>query len=84
MKDAHPSGPIVSQSVPEPNHMQNIDPTVLVDRDGRVCMLWGTFGRLRGMEHESDMVTQKGHGFCMKTLTGLFEASRIIRRGETC
>jgi hypothetical protein len=49
-KDAHPGGPVISQSVPELNHVQNIDPTVLVDRDGRVYMYWGTFGRLRGIE----------------------------------
>jgi len=51
-KDAHPSGPIVSQSVPETNNIQNIDPTVWVDTDGRVYLYWGTFGRLRGMELE--------------------------------
>lgn len=82
-KDAHPSGPIVSQSVPETNHIQNIDPTVLVDRDGRVYMYWGTFGRLRGMELEPDMVTPKGHEFNVTTLTGFFEASRIFRRNDT-
>ncbi|MGA8939511.1 MAG: family 43 glycosylhydrolase [Acidobacteriaceae bacterium] len=82
-KDAHPSGPIVSQSVPETNHIQNIDPTVLVDRDGRVYMYWGTFGRLRGMELEPDMVTPKGHEFTVSTLTGFFEASRIFRRNDT-
>jgi Glycosyl hydrolases family 43 len=82
-KDAHPSGPIVSQSVPEPNRIQNIDPTVLVDHDGRVYMYWGTFGRLRGMELEPDMVTPKGQEFNVRTLTGFFEASRIFRRGDT-
>jgi beta-xylosidase len=82
-KDAHPGGPIVSQSVPEPNHIQNIDPTVLLDRDGHVYMYWGTFGRLRGIELEPDMVTPKGHEFSVTTLTGFFEASRIFRRGDT-
>lgn len=82
-KDAHPSGPIVSQSVPQTNHIQNIDPTVLVDRDGRVYMYWGTFGRLRGIELESDMVTPKNHEFSVSTLTGFFEASRIFRRNDT-
>ena len=82
-KDAHPSGPILSQSVPEPNDIQNIDPTVLVDRDGRVVLYWGTFGRLRGLELASDMVTPKGHEFSVKTLTGFFEASRIFRRKDT-
>jgi hypothetical protein len=69
--------------MPEPNHIQNIDPTVLVDRDGRVYMYWGTFGRLRGIELEPDMVTPKGHEFSVTTLTGFFEASRIFRRGDT-
>lgn len=82
-KDAHPSGPIVSQSVPELNDIQNIDPTVLVDNDGRVYLYWGTFGKLRGMELESDMVTPKGKEFSVTTLTGFFEASRIFRRKDT-
>lgn len=82
-KDAHPSGPIISQSVPESNDIQNIDPTVLVDHDGRVYMYWGTFGRLRGIELESDMVTPKGKEFSVTTLTGFFEASRIFRRNNT-
>jgi hypothetical protein len=33
-KDAHPRGPIISQSVPEPNSIQNIDPTIMIDNDG--------------------------------------------------
>ncbi|KFX87419.1 hypothetical protein V490_08280 [Pseudogymnoascus sp. VKM F-3557] len=44
--DAHASGPIISESVPSPgNTIQNIDPTVLVDTDGRVFIYFGTFGR---------------------------------------
>jgi hypothetical protein len=82
-KDAHPSGPIISQSVPEANDIQNIDPTVLVDRDGRVVLYWGTFGRLRGIELAPDMVTPKGHEFSVTSLTGFFEASRIFRRKNT-
>jgi hypothetical protein len=82
-KDAHPSGPILSQSVPEPNSIQNIDPTVLVDPDGRVVLYWGTFGRLRGIQLASDMVTPIGHEFAVTTLTGFFEASRIFRRNNT-
>lgn len=81
-KDAHPSGPIVSQSVPEENHIQNIDPTVLVDHNG-VYLYWGTFGHLRGMELQPDMVTPKSHEFRVSTLTGFFEASRIFRRKDT-
>lgn len=36
--DAHPAGPVVSQSHPVPNDIQNIDPTVFVDDDGRVLL----------------------------------------------
>ena len=82
-KDAHPSGPIISQSVPEPNRIQNIDPTVMVDNDGRVYMYWGTFGRLRGVELEPDMVTPKGPEITVRSLTGFFEASRLFRRKDT-
>ena len=59
-RDAHPDGPVVSQSYPVPNDIQNIDPTVLVDDDGRVFLYWGTFGHLKGVELERDMVTFKG------------------------
>ncbi|KAL9615958.1 MAG: hypothetical protein Q9160_009118 [Pyrenula sp. 1 TL-2023] len=39
--DAHPSGPIISQSVPPPgNTIQNIDPTVLIDDDGSIYLYW--------------------------------------------
>jgi hypothetical protein len=82
-KDAHPGGPIVSQSVPATNHIQNIDPTVLVEPDGRVVLYWGTFGQLRGLELASDMVTPKGEEFRVTMLTGFFEASRIFRRKDT-
>lgn len=82
-KDAHPSGPIVSQSLPEPNTIQNIDPTVMVDNDGRVYMYWGTFGKLRGIELEQDMVTPKGKAISVTSLTGFFEAARLFRRRNT-
>ena len=82
-KDAHPSGPIVSQSIPEPNNIQNIDPTVMIDNDGRVYLYWGTFGRLRGMELEPDMVTPKGKEVTVTTLTGFFEAAWLFRRKDT-
>lgn len=82
-KDAHPSGPIVSQSVPEPNNIQNIDPTVWIDTDGRVYLYWGTFGRLRGMELEPDMVTPKSKEITVTTLTGFFEASWLFKRKDT-
>ena len=82
-KDAHPSGPIVSQSIPEHNRMQNIDPTVMVDNDGRVYMYWGTFGQLRGIELERDMVTPKGREVKVTSLPGFFEAARLFRRKDT-
>jgi hypothetical protein len=81
--DAHPEGPVVSQSYPVPNEIQNIDPTVLVDDDGRVYLYWGTFGRLRGVELEQDMVTFKGTPVDVRTLKGFFEASWIFKRNGT-
>lgn len=79
-KDAHPSGPIVSQRVPVANDIQNIDPTVLLDDDGRVFLYWGTFGKLLGMELERDMVTPKGPETPIRGLTGFFEAPWILKR----
>jgi hypothetical protein len=35
-KDAHPGGPIISPSVPEPNHIENINSAQFVDDDGLV------------------------------------------------
>jgi hypothetical protein len=81
--DAHPQGPIVSQGLPQPNKIQNIDPTVLVDDDGRVYLYWGTFGQLRGVELEPDMVTPKGPVVEVRTLPGFFEASWLFKRGDT-
>lgn len=83
-KDAHPSGPVLSQSVPSPgNNMQNIDPTILVDDDGKVYVYYGTFGALRGYQFESDMVTPIGDVTTVSTLTGFFEAPWITKRNET-
>jgi hypothetical protein len=82
-KDAHPSGPILSQTTPEPNSIQNIDPTALVDEDHRVYLYWGTFGKLRGIELEPDMVTPKGKELAVTTLTGFFEAPYLFRRKDT-
>jgi hypothetical protein len=81
-KDAHPSGPIVSQSVPEPNKIQNIDPTIMIDNDGRVFLYWGTFGKLLGIELASDMVTPIGHEVSVTTLTGFFEAPWLFRHDD--
>lgn len=81
--DAHPSGPIVSQSVPEINHIQNIDPTIMVDTDGRIYLYWGTFGKLKGIELARDMVTPIGKQISISSLTGFFEAPWLFRRGDT-
>jgi hypothetical protein len=68
--DAHPAGPIVSQLYPVANDLHNIDPTVLIDDDGRAFMYWGSFGRLKGVELERDMVTFKGPAVNVTTLNG--------------
>ncbi|KAH6892323.1 glycosyl hydrolase [Thelonectria olida] len=81
--DAHPAGPILSQSVPEANSIQNIDPTVLVDDDGKVYIYEGTFGELRGYELGSDMVTIKSDATVVSSLDGFFEAPWLMKRGDT-
>lgn len=82
-RDAHPAGPIVSQSYPITNNIQNIDPTVLVDDDKRVFLYWGTFGRLKGVELDADMITFKGAPIDVTTLTGFFEAAWLFKRRGT-
>ncbi|TDW61948.1 glycosyl hydrolase family 43 [Novosphingobium sp. PhB55] len=82
-RDAHPAGPIISQKVPYPNKIQNIDPTVIVDDDQRVYIYWGTFGQLRGMELARDMITPKGPEQTVTGLTGFFEAPWIMKRKGT-
>lgn len=83
--DAHPAGPILSESVPSPgNDIQNIDPTVLVDTDDAVYIYWGTFGRLQGAELESDMVTVKSDTIVSITsLPDFFEAPWLMKRNDT-
>lgn len=82
--DAHPSGPILSQSVPSPgNDIQNIDPTVLVDDDGKAYIYYGTFGQLLGYELADDMVTTVGDVTTVTSLTGFFEAPWIMKRNDT-
>ena len=81
--DAHPQGPVVSQSYPFANDIQNIDPTVLVDDDGHVYLYWGTFGHLKGVELASDMMTMKGTPVDVNTLTGFFEAPWMFKRNGT-
>jgi hypothetical protein len=63
--------------------MQNIDPTVYVDDDGRAYMYWGTFGELRGVELAPDMVTPRGRVVQMNGLNGFFEASWLFKRHGT-
>lgn len=82
-EDAHPEGPIISQNVPVPNNIHNIDPSVLVDDDGRVFVYWGSFNQLRGVELDADMTTVVGDIVSVATLTGFFEAPWFLKRGET-
>jgi hypothetical protein len=79
-QDIHPEGPIISQTTPVRNNIENIDPTMLVDDDGRVYIYWGTFGNLRGIELEKDMKTPKGTEVTVTTLTGFFEAAWLFKR----
>lgn len=94
--DAHPEGPIISQTVPGPgnNGLQNIDPTVLVDDDdddgddgdgGRVYVYWGSFGNLRGYELSGDDMTTvvESSLVSVSSLTGYFEAPWLMRRDGT-
>jgi hypothetical protein len=81
--DAHPSGPIISERVPIANDIQNIDPTVMIDDDGRPYIYWGTFGRLLGMELDRDMITPKGAEVPVHSLKGYFEAPWLMKRKGT-
>ncbi|GAP88077.2 putative glycosyl hydrolase family 43 protein [Rosellinia necatrix] len=86
--DAHPSGPIISQTVPAPgNSIQNIDPTVLVDDDGRVYIYFGTFGQLLAYELDGgDMATVRNAAAGatrVGSLTGFFEAPWLMKRRGT-
>ncbi|KAI9900993.1 hypothetical protein N3K66_005255 [Trichothecium roseum] len=82
--DAHPDGPIISQTIPAPgNNIHNNDPTVMVDDDGKVFVYWGSFNQLRGVELDSDMTTIVGEIVSVDSLTGYFEAPWLTKRGET-
>lgn len=83
--DAHPEGPIISQSVPSPgNSIQNIDPTVMIDTDGSVYIYWGTFGQLRGAQLDSDMITVKSDTITtIDNLDGFFEAPWLMKHNGT-
>lgn len=82
--DLHPQGPILSQKVPPPgNTIQNIDPTVLIDTDGRIYVYYGTFGQLRAYEIEADMITPKPSTLKVITnLPGFFEAPWLMKRKD--
>ncbi len=79
----HAGGPIVSQSILD-NDAHNIDPTVLVDDDGRVWMYWGSFGRLMAIELSADMKTRIGSPSTITSgITGFFEAPWLFERNDT-
>lgn len=83
-KDLHPAGPILSQKVPAPgNDIQNIDPTVLIDTDGKVYIYYGTFGQLRAYELGTDMITPKTSTLKTVDLPGFFEAAWLMKRKDT-
>ncbi|MFI5894091.1 family 43 glycosylhydrolase [Actinoplanes sp. NPDC051513] len=75
-------GPLISQRVPTANTIQNIDPTILIDK-GRVFVYWGTFGQLRWLEYQPDMKTPIGTQKSITGLTGFFEAPWIFERNGT-
>jgi hypothetical protein len=81
-RDAHPQGPIISQSTPAPgNRIQNIDPTVMIDDNGKAYIYFGTFGQLRGYELGADMITPKARTLVeVRTLRGFFEAAWLMKR----
>ncbi len=82
----HVGAPIISQRVPTPNTIHNIDPTVLVDGEGddaRVYVWWGSFSNLRMLELGRDMRTPVGQVRTVTGLTGFFEAAWAFEREGT-
>lgn len=76
-------GPIISQAILG-NSIHNIDPTVLVDDDGRVYAYWGSFGQLRAVELSADMVTLAGEVRTISSgVNGFFEAAWLFKRDAT-
>ncbi|WP_083949470.1 family 43 glycosylhydrolase [Herbidospora yilanensis] len=75
-------GPLVSQRVPTPNNIHNIDPTILIDGQ-RVFLWWGSFSNLRMLELASDMKTPVTTTRTVTGLTGFFEAAWAFKRGST-
>jgi beta-xylosidase len=84
-RDVHREGPIISQVVPPPgNNIQNIDPTVYTDDDGKSYIYFGTFGQLKGYELAPDMVNPKPNTLVtVRSLTGFFEAAWLFKRKGT-
>ncbi|WP_265520484.1 family 43 glycosylhydrolase [Oerskovia flava] len=82
----HVGAPIISQRLPTPNTIHNIDPTVLVDGEGedrRVYVYWGSFGNLRMLELDQDMKTPVGQVSTVTGLTGFFEGAWAFERDGT-
>jgi putative cell wall-binding protein len=75
-------GPLLSQRILG-NDIENIDPTVLVDDDGRVYLYWGTFGQLRAIELDPSMTSLIGEPVTVTGARGFFEAPWLFKRGET-
>ncbi|MFI6262454.1 family 43 glycosylhydrolase [Micromonospora sp. NPDC051006] len=82
----HAGGPIISQRVPTPNNIHNIDPTILIEGTApnqRVFVYWGSFSQLRLQEFQPDMKTPVGTQRTVTGLTGFFEAAWIFKRNGT-
>ncbi|MEV4808858.1 family 43 glycosylhydrolase [Micromonospora avicenniae] len=82
----HAGGPIISQRVPTPNTIHNIDPTILIDGTApnqRVYLWWGSFSQLRMIELQQDMKTPVTTQRSVTGLTGFFEAAWAFKRNDT-
>ncbi|TGO05753.1 OmpL47-type beta-barrel domain-containing protein [Serinibacter arcticus] len=82
----HVGGPIISQTLPTPNTIHNIDPTILLEGEGedtRVHIYWGSFSNLRVLELDQDMKTPVGEVATVSGLTGFFEAAWAFERNGT-
>ncbi|RLP97266.1 family 43 glycosylhydrolase [Micromonospora sp. CV4] len=82
----HAGGPIISQRVPTPNTIHNIDPTILIDGTAgnqRVYLWWGSFSQLRMIELQQDMKTPVTTQRPVTGLTGFFEAAWAFKRNGT-
>ena len=75
--------PLVDQGVAGAGDLQNIDPTIWQDDSGKITMIWGTFGELRGVELTPDMRSLKGNVRTLTGATGFFEAPWLLERNGT-